>query len=584
MYNRNENEELCEKAFLDFLQGRDLSDIRSEAVSDGTTLRLSGAFIAPSGPYRGTLEGPENEPGALGAVLAAGMLAKAGIGPAPGKVWLLGAGPGDAGLMSIRGKEVLENADAVVYDALVGDGVLAMIPEKAQQIFAGKRSGHHYLRQEETNRVLLFEAMKGKSVVRLKGGDPFLFGRGGEELELLSFYGVPWEVVPGITSAFAVPAYNGIPVTHRDFCSSVHIVTGHRRADHTLDIDFEALKRTGGTLVFLMGVASLPDICRGLLEAGMDPATPAAVLERGTTAKQHRIMGTLETLPAICAATTVMTPAIIVVGRVVSLAERFAWAESRPLAGVKVIVTKHADRDSSLSGMLRKKGAEVAENTSIHTVLTDEGALEAACGDISCGRYDTVVFCGAVSVQLFMKKLLGKYDIRILGRTRIASWGSGTVKELGKYGLRADFEFSDEPPFTSGNILLIREKGGAKECSEALDNAGCNVTDLEIYETVYEKPRAIDLAGEIASDEIDFAVFTSVSTVRGFAESCRGADLTKVRAVCIGASTAKAAEELGMRVRVSEKATLESLVRELEKAAGELREEKKRMEQTGENI
>ena len=200
-----------------------------------------------------------------------------------GKVWLVGAGPGDVGLLTLRGREVIENADVIVYDALVGQGVLSLIPESARLIFAGKRAGNHYLRQEETNRLLLEEALKGNRVVRLKGGDPFLFGRGGEELELLVEHGVPFEIVPGITSAIAVPAYNGIPVTHRDFCSSVHIITGHRRAEQGYDIDFDALVRTKGTLVFLMGIAALPDICRGLLAAGMDPDMPAAVLPKWST-------------------------------------------------------------------------------------------------------------------------------------------------------------------------------------------------------------------------------------------------------------------------------------------------------------
>ena len=190
-----------------------------------------------------------------------------------GKVWLVGAGPGDAGLLTLKGKQVLSEADVVVYDALVGPGVLSLIPETAELVFAGKRAGNHYLRQEETNRVLLEEAQKGKKVVRLKGGDPFLFGRGGEELELLAENGVPFEVVPGITSAIAVPAYNGIPVTHRDYCASVYIITGHRRADSSLDIDFDALVRTKGTLVFLMGISTLPEICEGLLKAGMSAET-----------------------------------------------------------------------------------------------------------------------------------------------------------------------------------------------------------------------------------------------------------------------------------------------------------------------
>ena len=273
-----------------------------------------------------------------------------------GKVWLVGAGPGDVGLFTLKGRDVLQNADVAVYDALVGQEVLGLIPESARLIFAGKRSGTHYLRQEETNRVLLEEALKGNKVVRLKGGDPFLFGRGGEELELLAANHIPFEIVPGVTSALAVPAYSGIPVTHRDYCSSVHIITGHRRNDHSYDIDFDALVRTKGTLVFLMGIAALPDICRGLLAAGMDAKTPAAVLERGTTADQRRISASLGTLEAVCADAEIMTPAIIVVGRVCALAEDFAWAEKRPLAGVKVLLTRPKELISGMAALLRSRG------------------------------------------------------------------------------------------------------------------------------------------------------------------------------------------------------------------------------------
>ena len=245
-----------------------------------------------------------------------------------GKVWLVGAGPGDPGLFTIKGRDVLQQADVVVYDALISPEILSMIPDSARRIFAGTRAGNHYMHQEETNKVLLEEAMAGNKVVRLKGGDPFLFGRGGEELELLAENGVPFEVVPGVTSAVAVPAYNGIPVTHRDYCSSVHIVTGHRRKDQGYDIDFDALVRTKGTLVFLMGTAALPDLCSGLLEAGMDPDMPAAVLEKGTTPAQRRILGTVATLPECCESAQVQTPAIIVVGRVCTLADTFAWFEN----------------------------------------------------------------------------------------------------------------------------------------------------------------------------------------------------------------------------------------------------------------
>ena len=209
----------------------------------------------------------------------------------PGKVTLVGAGPGDPGLLTRKGLEALERADVVVYDRLVSPAILALMPEGAVKINVGKEASRHPVPQEQINRILLEQAQQGHNVVRLKGGDPFLFGRGGEELELLAEHRIPFEEVPGITSAIAAPAYGGIPVTHRDCCSSLHIVTGHQRAGKELAIDFEALVRTGGTLVFLMGVSALPTICAGLLDAGMAPDTPAAVVERGTTPAQRRVSG-----------------------------------------------------------------------------------------------------------------------------------------------------------------------------------------------------------------------------------------------------------------------------------------------------
>ncbi len=357
-----------------------------------------------------------------------------------GKVWLVGAGPGDVGLLTIKGREVLGQAEVVVYDALVSGGVLGLIPEGAKLIFAGKRSGNHFLRQEETNKVLLEEALAGKRVVRLKGGDPFVFGRGGEELELLVQHGIPFEIVPGVTSAFAVPAYNGIPVTHRDFCSSVHIITGHRRADHSYDIDFDALVRTRGTLIFLMGIAALPDLMNGLLAAGMDPDMPAAVLERGTTSKQRRVSATVSTLQRVCSERVIQTPAIIVVGKVCGLADTFGWAEKRSLAGVRVLVTRPRELVSTLSNMLREKGAEVLELPAIHTVpVKDMTAVDAAIECLSRGGYDWLVFTSPSGVSIFFDRLISLRDLRALGDVKLAAIGQGTQKALLKYGLRADF-------------------------------------------------------------------------------------------------------------------------------------------------
>ena len=316
-----------------------------------------------------------------------------------GKVWLVGAGPGDIGLFTLKGLKVLEQADVVVYDSLVGQGVLSRIPEGVKLINVGKRASHHIMRQENINQVLLEEAQKGLRVVRLKGGDPFLFGRGGEELELLRENGIPYEVVPGVTSSIAVPAYNGVPVTHRDFCSSVHIITGHKRAGKEYDIDFRALVDTKGTLVFLMGVSALPDICAGLINAGMEKDMPAAILQKGTTAGQKRIVATVSTLEEEVKRQGIETPAIIVVGKVCTLAEKFGWYEELPLAGWKVLVTRPKELVSRTADKLREKGAEVLELPAIRTVpMEDQSRLYEAMDHLE--NYQWLVFTsptGAVS-------------------------------------------------------------------------------------------------------------------------------------------------------------------------------------------
>lgn len=489
-----------------------------------------------------------------------------------GKVWLVGAGPGDAGLFTLKGKAVLEQADVVVYDALVGAGVLAMIPENAELIFAGKRSGNHYLKQEDTNRVLLEEAQKGRNVVRLKGGDPFLFGRGGEELELLAQNDIPFEVVPGITSAFAVPAYNGIPVTHRDFCSSVHVITGHKRGNDTYDINFKALADTKGTLVFLMGIAALPDLVKGLMDAGMDKDMPTAILERGTTADQHRITGTLGTIVSICSETQVLTPAIIVVGKVVSLNEDFAWFEKQPLAGVKVCVTRPKELISTMSALLRKEGAEVLEMPAIAVKpVEDLAPVHQAIRGLEEGGYQWIVFTSPSGVRIFMEELFAVSDIRALSRVKIASIGKGSEKALNGYGLRSDFIPSVYDGETLGkelseklaegdHVLIPRAAIGNKELVEELQKKGAEVDDVATYDTVYETSRVLDEHAAMESNLFDLAVFTSASTVKGFAESLKGLDFAKVNAVCIGKQTEAAAKGYGMKTWTASKATLNDLV------------------------
>ena len=499
-----------------------------------------------------------------------------------GKVWLVGAGPGDVGLMTLKGREVLQRADVVVYDALVGGGILGLIPENARRIFAGKRAGNHFLRQEETNRVLLEEALAGNRVVRLKGGDPFLFGRGGEELELLAEHGVPFEVVPGVTSAFAAPAYFGIPVTHRDCCSSVHVITGHRRDGAVRDIDYEALVRAGGTLIFLMGVAALPELCEGLLNAGMAPDTPAAVLEKGTTAAQRRISATISTLAQACEEAKVQTPALIVVGKVCALADRFAWRDGLPLSGVKALVTRPRELISGMAALLRERGAEVVELPAIRTVpLDDDGRLQAAMDKLASGGYDWAVFTSPSGVRIFMQKLLEDRDIRALAGVKLAAIGDGSRRELLKYGLRCDFVPSVFDGETLGRelagvcepgarILIPRAAIGNRALIEGLQGGdGLEIDDIPTYDTRY----AVAPDARLLMDGVDFVVFTSASTVKGFAAGMAGFDMTGVRAVCIGEQTRQAARALGMKTWVAKRATLEALADAVEEAASEMRNE-----------
>ena len=602
-----------------------------------------------------------------------------------GKVWLVGAGPGDRGLFTLKGLEVLQNAEVVVHDALIGDEVLTLIPENAVKINVGKRASHHRMEQDQINRTLLEQAQAGKRVVRLKGGDPFLFGRGGEELELLAENNIPFEVVPGVTSAFAVPAYNGIPVTHRDFTSSVHIITGHRRASKgpdvsadkypaagtgtgtaaeksgsagtatgtaaeksgsagaatgtpeekigstgagpgdadSLGIDYEALVRTHGTLIFLMGLSNLPAIMKGLLLAGIDPDLPAAVLERGTTARQKRVLATVSTLEQEAAGAQIQAPAIIVVGEVCRLADSFAWAEKRPLAGKKILLTRPKELISEMAVRLRRAGAEVLEMPAIETVpIEPNPALDRKMAELRAGdkRPDWIIFTSPSGVRIFMERLLSEQDIRVLAGIKIAVIGEGSAKKLRTYGIRADFmpsvydgetlgrelarkirqesaeaelqkpaeekihSFAEEnvhysaeetlqksaEPDPPVRILIPRAAIGNPELTEELQKAGnVEISDIAIYETRYVSPGLMDVRTQIRNGEIDYAVFTSAATVRGFSAVMKDTDLSGVMAVCIGRQTRAAAEAQGMETRMAEKATLGALVEAVMRCAAE---------------
>ena len=486
----------------------------------------------------------------------------------PGKVTLVGAGPGDPGLLTRKGLEALQRAEVVVYDRLVSPAILAMMPEKAEHIDVGKQASRHPVPQDRINQILLDKALEGKNVVRLKGGDPFLFGRGGEELELLAQHGVSFEEVPGITSAISAPAYGGIPVTHRDCCSSLHIVTGHQRAGKELDIDFEALVRTKGTLVFLMGVSALPQICKGLLDAGMEPHMPAAVVERGTTPAQRRISATLGTLPAVAEKAQVESPAVIVVGKVCALAEDFDWFDKLPLKGRRVVVTRPKERSGTLSARLRALGADVWEYPCIATVPLDpcsavDEAMERLCD------YEWLALTSHAGVEALWQWLEGHgKDARALGAVKLAAIGPGTARALSAHGLKADYvpevydaaHLGEGLPAT-GKVLALRAEEGSPALTEGLARRNIACDDVASYRTVYENPRSQELRETVEGAEGLLVTFTSASTVKGFVSSVgEDANFSCMVGMCIGQQTAAEAKKFGIPVRVAREATMDALV------------------------
>lgn len=489
-----------------------------------------------------------------------------------GKVWLIGAGPSDVGLFTIKGEKILKEAQVVVYDALVGKAILAMIPKEAEQIYVGKRSSHHAKTQEEINEILVQKALEGKKVVRLKGGDPFLFGRGGEEIERLLKDHIPYEVVPGVTSAVAVPAYAGIPVTHRDYCSSVHIITGHRRQGQEYDVDFEALVRTGGTLVFLMGLAALPAICENLIKAGMKENMPVAVLSKGTTAAQKKVIGTLCNIVEKATEAQITPPAIIVVGKVCSLSENFSFMEGLLLSGHRFLVTRPKSRGSALAARLREKGGEVLEIPAIETVVLQE-ASAAIKEHLQAASW--IVLTSPSGAEHFFDVLREeKTDIRSLTGKKIAVLGRGTKKAVEERGIYTDYMPDTYEAEALGNglvklldkedkVLIPRAKIGNPVLPAILKASGADVFDIPLYDTVYQQHLSWLIKDVLAEKQADIAVFASASSVRAFANAAK-ADKTydwgNLKAACIGRQTHEAAAELGMQAYTAKEATMESLL------------------------
>ena len=496
-----------------------------------------------------------------------------------GKVTLVGAGPGDKGLLTLKGKERLEQAEVVIYDRLIGDGILGLIPKDALRINVGKKANHHLVPQSEINRLILEHALCGKRVVRLKGGDGFLFGRGGEELELLHQHEIDFEVVPGITSAISVPAYAGIPVTHRDCCSSVHIITGHAKAGTKIDIDYKSLVAHKGTLVFLMGLTAIEELMKGLIEAGMDPQMPAATVEKGTSTNQRKVVSTISELASEVRLRNIQSPAITIVGTVCALSDKFDWFTKKPLHGSTIVVTRPKDRIGTIADRLRDQGADVIEYPCIETsVIEDNPRLEKAIEDIR--SYSWMVFTSPAGVESFFEKLSQmRLDIRIFFGLKIAAVGRETKKRLEDRNLLVDYmpQTYDAPALSAGlaeimekedKVLILRADKGSDVLPNTLEQHQIDYDDVHIYETSYVCNESETVREKLDAGKISYITFTSASTVTGFTQSilrdCPDYDFTKVKAICIGEQTAAEARKYDMRIHVSRESTMDAMIEEIE--------------------
>ncbi len=495
-----------------------------------------------------------------------------------GKVFLVGAGCGDPELITWKGLNLLRKCDAVLYDDLVAEKLLEETRKDCERIFVGKRYGRHSMPQQEINELLVRKAKEGKTVVRLKGGDPFVFGRGGEEVLALQAEGISYEVVSGVTSSIAVPAAAGIPVTHRKIARSFHVITGHTAAEGetTLTENLETLAKLEGTLVFLMGLHHLEEIAQGLLSGGRAAETPAAVVSRGTTPRQKTVKGTLVDIAEKVREAALEAPAVIVVGETAGY--DFSGTIERPLYGVKIGVTGTKSITRKLRDRLEELGAAVTEmDYSTIMPYCENPALEQALENIE--NYPWAVFTSPNGVEIFfdyLQKL--KYDIRKLAGVQFAVIGTGTAAALEKHGIYPTFlpEKYDVESLARGlceeigkdeNILILRAEQGSELLTEVLDAEGMTYTDVKIYDILVDEEKRV-YANE-KTKEMDFITFASGSGVRGFMEH-GGTIPAETKAVCIGTSTARMLQKYGYKqMLTAEKFTVDGIIdmilREVEK-------------------
>ena len=494
-----------------------------------------------------------------------------------GKVYIIGAGPGDAGLITLKAVEALLAVDVVVYDNLVNEELLKFAPSQAKFIYAGKKGGDHTLSQDRINELLVKEARAGNTVARLKGGDPFIFGRGGEEAQILAENNIEFEIIPGVTSAIAVPAYAGIPLTHRGFTSTVAFVTGHEDpTKEKSDIDWPALTKIG-TLVFLMGVKNLPQITKELIKNGKPPDTPVALIRNGSLPTQQVLAGMLSNIVILAHANDFRPPAILVVGGVVDLRDTLRWFDNKPLFGLGVVITRPERQADDLARLLLEQGANPISFPTITIEPPDDwNELDKALEQLE--SYHWLIFTSANGVRFFFERLRQKEkDIRDLKGIKICCIGPATARQIEEKDIKVDLvpdEFIAEGILKSFSALNVRGKkillpraAQARDIlPEGLKNQGAEVDVVTVYRTINSGRKKEEFMALLDAQGVDIITFTSSSTVTNFVE-IMGNDFVLpplVRVACIGPVTAATAKKAGFQVDIEQKEyTMSGLVQSL---------------------
>lgn len=491
-----------------------------------------------------------------------------------GKVYIIGAGPGDPELLTLKAKKYIQKADIIIYDRLVSDSILMFSKPDVEYIYVGKKPGFHIVVQSEINKILVTKALEGKIVARIKGGDPFVFGRGGEEIEELLKCNIDYEVIPGITSAIAVPAYAGIPVTHRNYASSFHIITGHEKNKNNDMYEYKKLANLDGTLVFVMGISNMNSIVNELILGGKPQNTPVAIIQNGTTNRQKQIYGNLENICILAKENNIISPAVMVIGKVAELGKTLSWIKTKTLTGKNILVTRSRTQSSVLAEKLIEQGAEVFQCPTIKIVPVEKyNIVDTEISNIE--KYKWIIFTSVNGVKHFFERMKHtktdirkiKGDIAVIGEeTKKAVEDKGlivkyipdkyTSYDLGQ-GLKTFIKYND-------NILLARADIADKNIINILENVGGKCTDLIVYKIMIDNRYQLKLTELLQESKLDYITFASSSTVDNFmkivGENNRNF-LKNIKIICIGPVTAKKAKEHGLEdIIISDVYTIDGMV------------------------